>query len=103
MSAAFDMTDQSFDEQPSLGSHYKSIAAAIDLIVESYQDQPSLEDMAAAAGMSPFHFQRVFKRWAGISPKRFAQFVADEILSAVTARERQIGGPCVFATREISE
>jgi AraC family transcriptional regulator, regulatory protein of adaptative response / methylated-DNA-[protein]-cysteine methyltransferase len=75
MSAAFDMTDQSFDEQPSLGSHYKSIAAAIDLIVESYQDQPSLEDMAAAAGMSPFYFQRVFKRWAGISPKRFAQFV----------------------------
>jgi AraC family transcriptional regulator, regulatory protein of adaptative response / methylated-DNA-[protein]-cysteine methyltransferase len=75
MSAAFDMTDRSFDEQINLGSHYKSIASAIDLIVESYQDQPSLEDMAAAAGMSPFHFQRVFKRWAGISPKRFAQFV----------------------------
>jgi AraC family transcriptional regulator, regulatory protein of adaptative response / methylated-DNA-[protein]-cysteine methyltransferase len=31
--------------------------------------------MAAAAGMSPFHFQRVFKRWAGISPKRFLQYV----------------------------
>ena len=77
MSAAFDMTsqDQSFDESPDPGSHYRAIASAIDLIVESYQDQPSLEDMAAAAGMSPFHFQRVFKRWAGISPKRFAQFV----------------------------
>jgi AraC family transcriptional regulator, regulatory protein of adaptative response / methylated-DNA-[protein]-cysteine methyltransferase len=77
MSAAFDMTsqDQSFDEMPDPGNHYRAIASAIDLIVESYQDQPSLDDMAAAAGMSPFHFQRVFKRWAGISPKRFAQFV----------------------------
>jgi AraC family transcriptional regulator of adaptative response/methylated-DNA-[protein]-cysteine methyltransferase len=75
MSAAFDMTDHDFDESPDVSSHYRAIASAIDLIVESYQDQPSLEDMAAAAGMSPFHFQRVFKRWAGISPKRFAQFV----------------------------
>jgi AraC family transcriptional regulator of adaptative response/methylated-DNA-[protein]-cysteine methyltransferase len=31
--------------------------------------------MAAAAGLSPHHFQRVFKRWAGISPKRFVQYV----------------------------
>jgi AraC family transcriptional regulator of adaptative response/methylated-DNA-[protein]-cysteine methyltransferase len=77
MSAAFDMTsqDQGFDEPFDPGSHYRAIASAIDLIVESYQDQPSLDDMAAVAGMSPFHFQRVFKRWAGISPKRFAQFV----------------------------
>ncbi len=78
MSAAFDMMtsqDRSLDEPFDPGSHYRAIASAIDLIVESYQDQPSLDDMAAAAGMSPFHFQRVFKRWAGISPKRFAQFV----------------------------
>lgn len=62
-------------EDQDLRSHYAAIAAAIDRIVDGYQDQPSLEDMAAAANMSPFHFQRVFKRWAGISPKRFAQFV----------------------------
>jgi AraC family transcriptional regulator of adaptative response/methylated-DNA-[protein]-cysteine methyltransferase len=53
----------------------RQVAAAIRHVVEHYQEQPSLEDMAAAAGMSPFHFQRVFKRWAGISPKRFLQFV----------------------------
>lgn len=49
--------------------------AAIGYIVEHYQEQPSLEAMAAEAGLSPFHFQRVFKRWAGISPKRFLQYV----------------------------
>jgi AraC family transcriptional regulator of adaptative response/methylated-DNA-[protein]-cysteine methyltransferase len=51
------------------------VAAGIRHLVERYQEQPSLEQMAAAAGMSPFHFQRVFKRWAGISPKRFLQYV----------------------------
>jgi AraC family transcriptional regulator of adaptative response/methylated-DNA-[protein]-cysteine methyltransferase len=51
------------------------IAAAIRYVAEHYQDQPSLEVMAAEAGLSPFHFQRVFKRWAGISPKRFLQYV----------------------------
>ena len=51
------------------------VAAGIRHVVERYQEQPSLEAMAGAAGMSPFHFQRVFKRWAGISPKRFLQYV----------------------------
>jgi AraC family transcriptional regulator, regulatory protein of adaptative response / methylated-DNA-[protein]-cysteine methyltransferase len=51
------------------------IAAAIEYIVLHYQEQPSLETMAAAAGLSPYHFQRIFKRWAGISPKRFLQYV----------------------------
>ena len=53
----------------------RQVAAAIRYVVEHYQEQPGLEDMAAAAGLSPFHFQRVFKRWAGISPKRFLQYV----------------------------
>ena len=51
------------------------VADAIRYIVEHYQEQPSLEEMATVAGLSPFHFQRVFKRWAGISPKRFLQYV----------------------------
>jgi AraC family transcriptional regulator of adaptative response/methylated-DNA-[protein]-cysteine methyltransferase len=51
------------------------IARAIAYMVEHYQEQPSLEAMAAQAELSPFHFQRIFKRWAGISPKRFLQYV----------------------------
>ena len=51
------------------------IARAIGYVAEHYQEQPSLEQMAEAAHLSPFHFQRVFKRWAGVSPKRFLQYV----------------------------
>jgi AraC family transcriptional regulator, regulatory protein of adaptative response / methylated-DNA-[protein]-cysteine methyltransferase len=51
------------------------IANAIGYVAEHYQEQPSLEQMAGAANLSPFHFQRVFKRWAGVSPKRFLQYV----------------------------
>ena len=51
------------------------IARAIAYMVEHYQEQPSLEAMAERAGLSTFHFQRMFKRWAGISPKRFLQYV----------------------------
>ena len=41
------------------------VARAINYMVDHYQDQPSLEALAARAGLSTFHFQRIFKRWAG--------------------------------------
>ncbi|MDH5748479.1 MAG: methylated-DNA--[protein]-cysteine S-methyltransferase [Rhodospirillales bacterium] len=54
---------------------YRRIEAAILYIDEHLLDQPDLETMAAAAGLSPFHFQRLFSRWAGISPTRFLRFL----------------------------
>ncbi len=65
------------DEAPSARvlPYNARIAAALRYVVEHGQDQPSLETMAEQAGLSPFHFQRIFKRWAGISPKRFLQYV----------------------------
>jgi len=51
------------------------IKQAIDYMIDHAQDQPSLETMADLAGLSPHHFQRVFKRFAGISPKKFLQYV----------------------------
>ena len=57
------------------GTDHARIASAIRYIVEHYQEQPSLEEVAASAAMSSFHFQRTFLRWAGISPKRFLQYV----------------------------
>ncbi len=50
---------------------FQRIAAAIHYLVERQEDQPKLEDVAAVAGLSPHHFQRVFTRWAGLSPKKF--------------------------------
>lgn len=56
-------------------SHHAGITAAIDYLAGNYEDQPSLDDMASAAGMSAHHFQRTFKSWTGVSPKRFLQFI----------------------------
>ena len=54
---------------------HADVAAAIDYLVRHYADQPSLDDVAGIAGLSPHHFQRTFKAWTGVSPKRFLQYV----------------------------
>ncbi|WP_114395496.1 methylated-DNA--[protein]-cysteine S-methyltransferase [Oleisolibacter albus] len=53
----------------------RAVAAAIERLARDWQAPPGLDQLAAEAGLSPWHFQRLFKRAAGISPKRFAQFV----------------------------
>lgn len=55
---------------------YSQMAAIIDYLCLHYQENPSLAEIAARIGMSEFHFQRVFRRWVGISPKRFMQHLA---------------------------
>lgn len=54
---------------------YKRIEKIIIFLEKNYQKQPSLEKISAHIGLSPFHTQRLFKRWAGISPKRFIQYL----------------------------
>jgi AraC family transcriptional regulator of adaptative response/methylated-DNA-[protein]-cysteine methyltransferase len=57
------------------GYHYRVIARALAEIDAT--DAPlSLEALAARLGMSPAHFQRVFSRWVGVSPKRYQQYLA---------------------------
>lgn len=56
-------------------SDYELIASALRFIEEHAGTQPSLEEVAAAAGLSPLHFQRVFSRWVGVSPKRYLQYL----------------------------
>jgi AraC family transcriptional regulator, regulatory protein of adaptative response / methylated-DNA-[protein]-cysteine methyltransferase len=55
--------------------HYALIARAIDWIGDRRDVQPTLEEVAAATGLSPAHFQRVFSRWVGVSPKRYQQYL----------------------------
>lgn len=57
---------------------YRTIEQAIRYLEKNAQRQPDLKEVAAAVGLSEFHFQRLFTRWAGISPKRFLQFVTKE-------------------------
>ncbi len=61
------------------------IAEAIHYLDEHYRKQPTLDDIASAVGLSPFHFQRLFKRWAGVTPKRFLQFLTIEHAKAALA------------------
>ncbi len=64
-------------------SDYERVAAAIEFINEHISEQPSLDQVAAHVNLSPQHFQRMFSRWAGISPKRFLQ-----TLTVENAKER---------------
>ena len=57
---------------------YHRIERAIRFLDASSPTRPSLGEVARHVGMSPFHFQRLFTRWAGISPKRFSQVLALE-------------------------
>ncbi|MHC4225281.1 MAG: AraC family transcriptional regulator, partial [Planctomycetota bacterium] len=47
------------------------VTKAIRFIEERWRNQPGLGEVAAAVGLSGPHFQRLFRRWAGVSPKRF--------------------------------
>ena len=54
---------------------YEQIAQAIVYLRDNARQQPSLEQVASQSGLSPWHFQRKFKAWVGVSPKRFLEFL----------------------------
>lgn len=58
--------------------NYIRIAEAIDYIKENFKTQPTLDEVAEKVHMSPFHFQRLFKEWAGVTPKKFLQYISVE-------------------------
>ncbi|HEY2930926.1 MAG TPA: methylated-DNA--[protein]-cysteine S-methyltransferase [Acidobacteriota bacterium] len=74
----------------SLSSDYSRIESAIRYIEQNFQQQPSLGEIAGNSGLSPFHFQRLFKRWAGISPKRFLQFLTVEYAKGLLQESRDL-------------
>lgn len=85
------MNDMSFSlpprHSPGLEA-YEPVARAIDFLAAHAETQPSLDETAAHVGLSPSHFQRVFKAGAGVSPKRFLQYLAaQEAKRAMTQGE----------------
>ena len=69
------MEAEMLDATLSESADYALVAQAIQYLGQNFQNQPSLDDLAEMLNISPFHLQRVFSRWAGISPKRFLQFL----------------------------
>ncbi len=69
---------------------YERIEQAILYLENHYPEQPSLEEVAANIGLSEFHFQRIFTRWAGVSPKRFLQFLTKEGAKDLLSRSQNL-------------
>lgn len=69
---------------------YARIESAIRYLDDHFQEQPSLSDLAEVAGLSPYHFQRLFQRWAGISPKRFLQFLTVDYARGLLERSMPV-------------
>lgn len=69
---------------------YQRIATAITYIREHSTLQPSLEEIAAHVHLSPFHFQRMFKDWAGVSPKKFLQYISVQHARELLQKEHTV-------------
>lgn len=60
--------------------NYDRVAEAIGFLSQNFREQPSLQDVAEHVHLSPEHFQRIFTEWAGVSPKKFTQFLTIDYL-----------------------
>jgi len=56
-------------------SDYKVVRQTLERITGTWQDQPALEELAREVGLQPIQLQRVFSRWAGLTPKQFIQAI----------------------------
>jgi len=73
-----------------LSEDYLRIEQAILYLETHYKDQPNLEELAGNIGLSEYHFQRLFTRWAGVSPKRFLQFLTKEGAKELLSRSENL-------------
>lgn len=69
---------------------YRRIEQAIRFIEGNVRSQPGLAEIARHVGMSEFHFQRIFSRWAGVSPKKFLQFLTAEYARNLLRESRSV-------------
>jgi len=58
--------------------NFSRVAEAIEYLTQNFKGQPNLDEVAQNVHLSPFHFQRLFTEWAGVSPKKFLQFLTIE-------------------------
>jgi AraC family transcriptional regulator of adaptative response/methylated-DNA-[protein]-cysteine methyltransferase len=81
--------DRSMDFIRAAEDYYR-IEKALQYIENHFERQPELKEIAEAACLSEYHFQRVFSRWVGISPKRFLQFLTKEHAKKLLRQSRNL-------------
>lgn len=69
-----------------LSADYQRIERAILALEKTFLQQPRLDEIAKSVALSEYHFQRLFSRWVGISPKRFLQYLTKEYAKALLAQ-----------------
>ncbi|MCG8339192.1 MAG: methylated-DNA--[protein]-cysteine S-methyltransferase [Proteobacteria bacterium] len=69
---------------------YERVEQALQYLEGNFKQQPSLGEIAASANLSEFHFQKLFSRWVGISPKRFLQYVTKEYAKQLLQSPRSL-------------
>lgn len=70
--------------------HFQRIARAIEYLHQHHREQPSLAQVADAVQLSPAHFQRMFTAWAGVSPKKFLQYLTLEHARSLLAGDATV-------------
>lgn len=78
--------------------NYQRIAGAINYIKLNFKEQPNLDEVAEKVNLSPFHFQRMFTEWAGISPKKFLQYLSVEYAKSILKEKQATLFDAAFAT-----
>jgi AraC family transcriptional regulator of adaptative response/methylated-DNA-[protein]-cysteine methyltransferase len=78
--------------------NYQRIEEAINYIRTNFRDQPDLEKVAEKIHLSPFHFQRLFTDWAGVSPKKFLQFISLEHAKTILKEKKATLSDAAFET-----
>lgn len=73
-----------------LSEDYQRVEQAILFLEKNFHRQPGLKEIAAGVNLSEYHFQRLFTRWVGISPKRFLQFLTKEYAKELLERSEDL-------------
>lgn len=73
-----------------MATDYARVEKAIAFLETNYRRQPELREVAGSVGLSEYHFQRLFRRWAGISPKRFLQFLTADHAKRLLRERRPV-------------
>jgi len=84
--------------RPQENINFNRIAEAIEYLSQNFKTQPNLDELAQKVHLSPFHFQRLFTDWAGVSPKKFLQFLTIEYAKNILKQKQATVLDAAFET-----